>query len=355
MKKVLMLSTFIPHYREGLMQLMSKKCNLTVTSVDLETLNLIAPNKVEKNYKLINTKVISIINKILRINIIPKEVSLANAQDWDVIFCFYSLRYPHRFLIFIINRYILRRKNKWVWVGHIYGKNKSFFAKWIMRFFLNKSDGVITYTNEYANMLKDDGITVNVDSWNNTSVFSKDIQPLKVDEDKINTLNLVFVGRYQERKRLDILLKLAKRRADIKIRLIGPKMNTLTSEVLKQGLNEKISIYGPLTGEKLKEHFKWGHVIVNPGALGLLVVTAGQYGRPIVTDNQTVHGPEYIIAKQSNQFFINWNNEEEVDLTLDKFKNNPELIKEMGLELSSLILKEYTFEKSIKAFEVYLD
>jgi len=41
MKKVLMVSAFIPHYREELIKGLAQQCNLTVTSLNLNKFNLI--------------------------------------------------------------------------------------------------------------------------------------------------------------------------------------------------------------------------------------------------------------------------------------------------------------------------
>ncbi|QGG47305.1 glycosyltransferase [Heliorestis convoluta] len=353
MKKVLILSAFIPHYREKLIKQFAQKCSLTVTSLELEKLNHIAPkSEIEKYCNLIKTKSLNFFEKILKIYIVPKEINLSVKQEWDTVFAFYSLRYPHRLFIFMWYK-SFKKKTNWVWVGHIYGRNNMFLVKLLRRFFLNNSNGVLTYTNEYVEKLKSDGINVPIFSFNNTYLSADDIEVLPIE--KINNkLNIIFVGRYQKRKKIERLIYLAKRREDVCIRLIGPGMDVLEEKILEYGLSERISTFGSKIGDELKPHFQWAHIVANPGHVGLLVVTAGQFGRPIVIDNQCEHAPEYIIAKETGQFFINWENNEEVDKIIDLYKSSPSIITNMGKDLSELIKKQYTVENSVKSFRRFI-
>ncbi|WP_147802804.1 glycosyltransferase [Alkalicoccus halolimnae] len=354
MNKVLFLSAFIPHYREELIKQLSKDCSLTVTSLDLEKLNLISLKENQNNsYKLINTKSIKIVEKFFKISIVPKEINLASKNQWDTIFAFYSLRYPHRLIIFLWYK-LFSRKTNWIWVGHIYGNNTNFLVKFLRKVFLNSSDGVLTYTTEYVEKLKKDGINVDIQSFNNTSVKLEDIKILPLKNINNKMINILFVGRYQKRKKIERLIYLAKRREDVNLRLIGPGMETLQKKVRENNLLNRVSIYGAKTGEELEHHFKWSHIVANPGHVGLLVVTAGQYGRPIIIDNQSSHAPEYVIAEKTEQFFIDWGNDKEVDKTINFFKSSPSTIVSKGKQLSDLIKKEYTVENSVKSFTSFL-
>ncbi len=353
MKKVLMVSAYIPHYREDLIIGLSEKCDLTVTSMDVEKLNLLPPKEeLLKKCNLVKTKNIKLFEKFLKIVIIPKELKLLFSHHWDVVFAFYSIRYPHRLIAFYLTK-LFNRKVKWYWVGHIYGKNNSRIARKLRKITLNLSDGVLTYTDEYVTRLIEDGVSVPIKSFNNTHVKFNEVEQLPFNFTS-NEINLVFVGRYQPRKKIERLIELAYRRQDVYVKLIGPGMEVMEEEISKRKLKDRVEIVGPKVGKELIPYLKWAHVVANPGHVGLIVLTAGQYGRPIIINNTCEHAPEYIVAKKSNQYFIDWGDDSEVDNILNKFIQNRMHIIEKGTELCELVKAEYIVDVSVDAFASFL-
>ena len=158
-------------------------------------------------------------------------------------------------------------------VGHFQGSRNWMVLKLLRRFLINSSDGALTYTEELRRMLLDLGCrSEKVVSANNSDVKKQEVIALPLPSME-NGLNVLFVGRHLKQKRVERLIDLAGRVSYIRVRLIGPGMESLKTVIKKRGLANRVSFFGPKTDEDLKEDFFWCHLVANPGSLGLLVLS----------------------------------------------------------------------------------
>jgi len=319
--KVLFILNYAPDYREIFLRELSRYVELTVVAQPCKRVGLKPPEK-RIGYEYIEIKPIVIFGFKWE----PKLTSVFNKDFYDVYCVSANLRQLSRLFIFI--KYKEYRK-KWIWWGHIVGKTKNIFLKKLRKIFLYNAVGCLTHNSVLAEYLKKE-YGIKAVSFNNTEVSKNNF--IDGVYKRHNKLHFLFVGRNQQRKRLDRLIELVKRRNDVRVKLIGSNMELLQVPVdlIKTC---KIEVLGHTTGEELKKHFDWADIVVNPGHVGLLVMNAAKHGKGIVIDKDSNHAPEYILAKEAGQPFISFGNKNEVDNFIDKIKTNPVFLKNLGHRL----------------------
>jgi glycosyltransferase involved in cell wall biosynthesis len=113
--------------------------------------------------------------------------------------------------------------------------------------------------------------------------------------------SLLFVGRLQERKRLDLALDAF---AAIQTKIdpsivfdivgVGSPEAALRAQVQALGLSEKVRFHGHVTdNEVLAGLFKTAFAYVSPGPVGLGVLHSFAFGVPVLTLRDGYHGPEF--------------------------------------------------------------
>lgn len=348
--KVLLLMPHAPHYREDFLRILAQEYDLTVSARPCRTQNLIEP-KDRIGYSYYEQEDVKILDN-LKIFILHKEPFLFYKKRFDVVISTLGVRYPLRLLLFFFNK-IKKNNSRWIWYGHFFGRYKIPFLHFLITRLVNNSDGALTYTTEYSSNLINIGCKKElVCSFNNSEVSEKAINyELIPIIDK--TINILYVGTYRPYKKVERLISLAKRLSFINVRLVGPGMEKLKNLLdTDKGTDEsiRVEIYPPATNEDVIRHLRWSHLVAAPGHVGLLVVTAARASRPIVIDSSSMHAPEYIIAKESNQPFINWSDTNEVDsFFYNVFKGKHDL-KLIGLQLSKHVKENYTVERMARIF-----
>ena len=346
--RVLWFMQYAPHYRENLLRALGEHCDLTVSATPCSDHMLIEPAD-RRGYRYYEGRGLTFFRKV-GFWWLPWEYDLIRKNQWDVIFCVEDMHYPLRYLMYL--RWLFSRgcRPKWVWWGHFAGRRDWLVLKLIRRFLINSSDGALTYTEEARRMLMDFGCkSEKVVSSNNSDVYAREICLLPVPLIDAQ-LNVLFVGRYLEEKRVERLIDLADRLPFIYVRLIGPGMAVLRRGLERRKLNNRVEVLGPKTSGDLKADFEWCHILANPGSLGLQVILAAKHGRCIVVDIGSRHGPEVAIAREAGQPFINWGNDSDVDSFFKKAYMGYVPLKDLGLTLAEYVRTNYTIEQSVQKF-----
>lgn len=269
--------------------------------------------------------------------------------NWDVVCCDVNLRQISRTFLFLTCG---RWRSRWVWRGHVFGRSNSKLLDALRGHLLRKSSGCLAYSVPVADEVwKRYGVRAR--SFNNTQVASDEFKA-GIYSDRPKGLRLLYVGRHACRKRLDRLVRLASRRKEISIRLVGPEMGRLeVPEILRA--SGRIKTIGRTVGDDLDPHFAWADLVVNPGAVGLLVMNAAKYGKGIVIDSNSRHGPECWLAQESRQPFIPFSEDEDVDRFFDNLFENRRKLKEWGKQLQEVAMRKYTIEYMADAHFEFLD
>jgi glycosyltransferase involved in cell wall biosynthesis len=109
----------------------------------------------------------------------------------------------------------------------------------------------------------------------------------------------------------------------------------------------RVEYFGAAQGAALAEHFAWCDVVASPGHIGLLAVNAAQHGRPLVIQDNVVHAPEVIVAREAGQVFIDFECEDRVDALIERIKNDRQWLADLGKELQRVGVEGYTIEHMV--------
>lgn len=330
-KKVLLHLDHATNYREDFLRQLSEKYELIVLAHKCSLDALHPPkNRMGYIYHELTYK-----GNAVRITNGFKKYYKKYSPD---VICFaLNIRYPVRVISFLINVHL---QSKWVWWGQIYGRNNSYLVNKLKLKLIKEAAGTLVYTDEIAKRLESD----NVISFNNSQFSKLDFK--KTDQTYEECLKCLFVGRPQERKKLDLLFNLATQRKDLKFRLVGPGMKEYFRD--KPNLNN-LYIYPAAYKDDLKRHFEWSNLVVNPGHIGLLIMNAATHFRPIVINNNVEHAPELILAKEANQFLINFDDPQNVNKFFNSIIQNKELLDSKAEELFNIGIQKYTVENMVNA------
>jgi len=322
--RVILLLDNAPDYRESFLRCLGNKCELTVIAHPCELSKLQPPNQ-RCNYNYIelncnNRTVFSAKNEFQ---------TTVDSISPQILCVSLNLRFPKR----IIDFYRNKKNVPWIWWGQVFGKNK--ILNPLKLYLIKKSCGALVYTEDIVNKINHK----NVISFNN-SQFSKD-DFIELPNLVTNKLKFLFVGRPQKRKKLELALKLAKRRKDVIIRLVGPGMDDYFKDM---GIPENVEFYPAAHGSELIEHFQWSNLVINPGHAGLLVMNAATHNRPLIIDSVSEHAPEIQLARESDQFFVDFENQEALDSLLGNLINNPFVYEKKGSQIHKIAKNKYTVE-----------
>lgn len=335
--KTLLILNHAPDYRESFLRELSKKVELTVVAQPCEQDRLTPPGK-RGSYRYVeipSKRFLGIqwqkdINKHLHFN------------DYDVVCCNLNPRQIPWILHFLKNK---KLQQKWIWWGPFIGQSNARPIRMLKNNVIAKAAACLTYSEPIAGQLTQEH-GVYALSFNNTEIMAGEF--VDGSFDKHPEIRLLFVGRWQPRKRLERLIELANRREDVHVRLIGPGMENLT---VNPSLTDsgRCSIIGRAVGKELIPHFHWADMVANPGHAGLLVMNAARHGKGIVIDAESNHAPEYWLAKEAGQPFIPFAEHSAVDHFIDSINNDRSLLTKWAAQLQNIAREKYTVEHMAEA------
>ena len=332
--RVLLILDHAPDYREPFLKLLGASVDLTVVAKPCSD-GLVAP-AVRTNYNYIEIPEV----KVAGVRWQPGVRRVFSRTDWDAVCCSINLRHLDRLVAFFASRRIWSR---WVWRGHVFGRSQSEFSMKVRGYLLRNAAACLVYNEEIADTIRE-RFGVEAVSFNNTEVEEDDFHPGQFSDTP--EIRLLFVGRHQERKKLDRLVALAERCSNVHVRFVGPEMDRLSvpQHLIQTG---RVAIFGQTRGAELKQHFDWADLVASPGHVGLLVMNAARYGKGIVIDENSRHAPEYLLARESNQPFISFGQPEEEDRFLTLILDDPELTRKWGRDLQLVARQKYTIEAMV--------
>ncbi len=174
---------------------------------------------------------------------------------------------------------------------------------------------------------------------------------------KKNPRKIVFAGAMYYHRGLDILLEaipyIIKKIPDTKFVLLGSgaEMNKLKKIVLENKLEDSVEFKGWLKREKIPENISDASIGIGPlrltdvtsRALPIKVLEYMAVSLPIIAQKGTL--PEDVLENEKNGYFIENVNDlvEKIILLL----NQPEKIKEMGIQSSKMVQK-FSWDKVVK-------
>lgn len=222
------------------------------------------------------------------------------------------------------------------------------------RSFLNQFDALIAYSqrgaDEYAALgFPRERIFVAHNSVSRAPIFPPDHRPLTVDR-----FTILFVGRLQARKRIDLLLR-ACAQLDSKPRLVivgeGPERGRLES--LAKEIYPRAEFPGARHGTELKPYFLEADLFVLPGTGGLAIQEAMSYGLPVIVAQGD--GTQDDLVRQENGWQILPDNFDALLATMKDALSDVARLRKMGEESYRIVKEEINIEEMVETFVMALN
>lgn len=164
-------------------------------------------------------------------------------------------------------------------------------------------------------------------------------------------INILYVGRFDSQKGLDILLEAFKicNREDLHLTIIGDNVVGDGAKIEKIN-SEKITFMGWVPHEKLASYYNACDVVVMPSrweAFGLVAIEAMKYGKALIVSNKGAL-PE-LVQEDVNGMIIDIDDKKSFKKTLERLrKDRLEYMGKKGLDMfHKMFLKEHMLEKTI--------
>lgn len=238
------------------------------------------------------------------------QTSRPDFNNFDVVVSMFDLHWPMNVL-----PALFKRKYRFLFWGHGLGRNN--LGNKLRRWLVNRVDGIVVYSQQAQNKLLGIGVETDKIYVANNTV---EVENHGVD-DEVTPSDFLFVGRLQERKRIDLLLKAFHRMLqkgdipeEIKISIVGDGQPRQELEELAEnlGIADRCKFWGAITSNtELKPIFNRSIAYMSPGPMGLGINHALAFGVPMLSDSSQVHGPEAAILSDKNSVMINANEDEQ--------------------------------------------
>lgn len=222
----------------------------------------------------------------------------------------------------------LKKRPVFIWTHGAYGGEKK-IKKMLVKAFYSLSDHLLLYGNYAKRILENDlkikkKISViynSLDYENQISIRNKVYKKQPIITEKY----LIFIGRIERRKRVDILIKafkkliLDKKYSSLNLVIIGD--GSLLDDLRQWFSSTNILFLGAIYEESIIANYLFNaELLVSPGHVGLNVIHSLTYGTPVITHNNFKHhAPEFeaIIPDKSGNFYL----ENSIDDLCEVIKN----------------------------------
>ena len=280
-RKVLILQGILPDYRRPVFNRLADFYDVTIAHSGPSGLKqgdrfkeLILPVKAVGRFKLHR----------------PGLVSGLMAQA-DATIAMFDLAWP----AYILPALGIGRPRRFVLWGHRY--SASALANNVREALMRRADRVLMYGDHHNARLIAAGIdpqrivvahnTMDISNHADFSEHAKD--------------SILFVGRLQDRKRLDVALEafaslIGRIPGDVMFDIVGdgePRAR-LEAQAQALGIADRVRFHGAIRDDELlAQRFARALVYISPGDVGLSVLHSFAYGVPVITYREGHHGPEF--------------------------------------------------------------
>lgn len=292
---------------------------------------------------------------------IPKAIyfiyKVINCVAPDIVYCHstwagFFVRVP---LLFARKRFkVVYNAHGWSFLQTV-SKWKCCIYAWVEKTLSVKTDHIINVSkNEYEEAIRwgiDESLMSIIYSGISEEKEKNSIQ-INWPDDKINIL---FVGRFDQQKGIDILLEEFNKcsRADLQLTVIGEGVLKENNYKVKYGY-DNVKFLGWVSHEEISAYYKAADVVVMPSrweAFGLVAIEAMKYGTPVIASN--CGALKEIIQHNKNGYLFSLKKGELTSI-LQKLSKK-ELIQ-LGKNAKLTFLQRYRAEQMInKTEELYME
>jgi glycosyltransferase involved in cell wall biosynthesis len=226
---------------------------------------------------------------------------------------------------------------------------RNFFRKQ----FIHQFDAMVTYSQkgaeEYAALgLPPEKIFVAV---NAVTPAPTEPIPSRPDPDQLESAQILFVGRLQARKNIDILIRACANLPEglqPNLVIVGEGPARVGLEDLAGQIYPKTIFAGALYGEALVENFKKADLFVLPGTGGLAIQQAMRYGLPIIAAQ--ADGTQVDLVRPANGWIIPTNDIPALEAVLIEALADFQKLRSMGTESYRIVAEEINLEQMVATF-----
>jgi len=160
---------------------------------------------------------------------------------------------------------------------------------------------------------------------------------------------ILFVGRLQARKRVDLLLRACSQLVSKpSLIIIGDGPERASLESLAREIYPSAEFIGARHGAELKAYFMEADLFVLPGTGGLAVQEAMSYGLPVIVAQGD--GTQDDLVREENGWQIQPNDFEALVLTIKDALSDVARLRKMGEESYRIVAEEINIEKMVGTF-----
>lgn len=337
-KKVLILQNGISHYRIPFYNGLSEFYDVTVAY----TGECVVSSELSKLVNVIELK------KIVLFGFYFHPGLLKLQRKFDVTIAMFDLRWVTYILAGIL-------ANRSIFWSHCYGRSK--FLNKIRPIILKRASAVLTYYSAFFDRLERDGINRSrlFATENTIFISSPELSDYKKRK------NFIFVGRYQNRKKVEEILdsfEIAEKflPEDINLVFIGSGFEEFYKNKVKGRIIEsKVKVINSIHNESiLREYFKASLAYVSPGHVGLGVLHSFSYGVPVITLDLETHAPEYSNCVDGVNSII-LSSIEKLASAMVNLEKDRSMGEEMAKNAYSLYVNHRTMEQMVQRTKCSLD
>lgn len=219
--------------------------------------------------------------------------------------------------------------------------------------FIQRFDTMITYSkagaSEYANLgFPKERIFVAPNA-----VTPPPTHPLpdRPNPEEVQKVQVLFVGRLQERKKLDNLMIACSQLPEAlqpKVVIVGDGPDRLRLTKIAEKFYPGIIFTGALYGENLAKQFRLADLFVLPGTGGLAIQQAMSYGLPVIAAQ--ADGTQADLLREANGWQIPADDITALKNTLEKALADKAALREMGAESYRIVSEEINVNQMVRVF-----
>ncbi len=223
----------------------------------------------------------------------------------------------------------------------------------LRRNFLESLDGVIAYSKTGAQQyiesgLKPERVFIAPNAVAPRPKKKPSLRPLEFHDGRAS---LLFVGRLQERKRLDVLLHACALLPDHlqpRLTIIGDGPDRSRLESLARSIYPQAQFPGAKHGGQLEPYFNYADLFILPGTGGLAVQQAMAHGLPVIVGE--ADGTQSELVKPQNGWLMPDVNVKTLNTVLLDAISNPSRLRQMGEASFQIVDQEINLELMVQGF-----
>jgi glycosyltransferase involved in cell wall biosynthesis len=235
---------------------------------------------------------------------------------------------------------------------------RGFWRRMLRERFLSGFDALLTYSQLGAEQYRAAGFPAEriFVAPNAVSPRPKNTLPVRPDQFTFGRGHVLFVGRLQPRKRIDLLLSAcAALPANLQPRLtiVGDGPARADLQALAAQIYPLTVFTGELHGAALEPYFVAADLFVLPGTGGLAVQQAMAWGLPVMVAE--ADGTQADLVRASNGWMLPPGNVEALRQQLAEAFSNPDRLRRMGAESFRIVDEEINLEAMVQAFRLAVE